>query len=114
MKKYFLALTLPLYLLDQWTKWLIVSNFPDSINEPVARRVIGKPLGEEAHVADRVYRGTHGEAIDLLLLGVGPEVELWQSLAAGDFLVKMVVALVLLAPYGALRLVLKDRTSVVA
>ena len=47
-------------------------------------------------------------------LGIGPEVELWQSLAAGDFLVKMLVALVLLAPYGALRLVLKDRTSAVA
>lgn len=41
----------------------------------VARRVIGKPLGEEAHVADRVYRGAHGEAIDLLLLG--------DSIAAG-------------------------------
>ncbi len=40
MKKYLLALTLPLYVLDQWTKWLIVSNFPDSVNEPVAPRII--------------------------------------------------------------------------
>ncbi len=40
MKKYFLALSLPLFVLDQWTKWLIVSNFPDSVNEPVARRII--------------------------------------------------------------------------
>lgn len=41
----------------------------------VARRVIGKPLGEEAHLADRVYRGASEEAIDLLLLG--------DSIAAG-------------------------------
>ncbi len=40
MRKYLLALTLPLYVLDQWTKWLIVSNFPDSVNEPVTPRVI--------------------------------------------------------------------------
>ncbi|KKB78365.1 hypothetical protein VW35_12095 [Devosia soli] len=35
-------------------------------------------------------------------LGVGPEVPLWTSLAAGDFLVKFLAALVLLAPYRAL------------
>lgn len=40
MRRYLLALTLPLFALDQWTKWLIVSNFPDSVNEPVAARVI--------------------------------------------------------------------------
>jgi uncharacterized PurR-regulated membrane protein YhhQ (DUF165 family) len=42
-------------------------------------------------------------------LGVGPEVELWVSLAAGDFLVKLLLATFLLAPYGALRRVLADR-----
>ena len=35
-------------------------------------------------------------------LGVGPEVPLWISLASGDFLVKFLAALVLLAPYRAL------------
>ena len=35
-------------------------------------------------------------------LGVGPEVPLWMSLASGDFLVKFLAALVLLAPYRAL------------
>ncbi|KQT47985.1 hypothetical protein ASG47_06255 [Devosia sp. Leaf420] len=35
-------------------------------------------------------------------LGVGPEVPLWISLAAGDFMVKFLAALVLLAPYRAL------------
>jgi uncharacterized PurR-regulated membrane protein YhhQ (DUF165 family) len=44
-------------------------------------------------------------------LGLGPEVELWQSLAAGDFVVKLLVALALLAPYGALRRVLAERTA---
>lgn len=42
-------------------------------------------------------------------LGVGAEVALWQSLAAGDFLVKMLVALALLLPYGALLAVIRDR-----
>ncbi|MHA6300311.1 VUT family protein [Devosia sp. CAU 1758] len=42
------------------------------------------------------------------LLGVGAEVELWQSLALGDFLVKLVMAVALLAPYKTVRdLVLK-------
>lgn len=40
-----------------------------------ARRVIGKPLGEEALPADRVYRGDGAQIIDLLLVG--------DSIAAG-------------------------------
>lgn len=35
-------------------------------------------------------------------LGVGPDVPLWISLASGDFMVKFLAALVLLAPYRAL------------
>ena len=35
-------------------------------------------------------------------LGIGPEVPLWISLATGDFLVKFLAALLLLAPYRAL------------
>lgn len=41
----------------------------------VARRVIGKPLGENALSADRVYKKKYGNPIDLLLLG--------DSIAAG-------------------------------
>ena len=41
----------------------------------VARLAIGKPLGEDAHVADKVYRKRHGHPIELLLLG--------DSIAAG-------------------------------
>jgi queuosine precursor transporter len=44
-------------------------------------------------------------------LGVGSEVPLWVSLAAGDFCVKMAVALALLAPYGALRRVVGETTA---
>ena len=40
-----------------------------------ARRVIGKPLGEDAHMADKVYKKKYGDPIDLLLLG--------DSIAAG-------------------------------
>jgi lysophospholipase L1-like esterase len=41
----------------------------------VARRAIGKPLGEEALQADRTYKKKYGDTIDLLLLG--------DSIAAG-------------------------------
>lgn len=41
----------------------------------VARRAIGNPLGEDAHVADRVYKKKYGNRLDLLLLG--------DSIAAG-------------------------------
>jgi len=34
-----------------------------------ARRAIGKPLGEEALVADRTYKKKYGDPLDLLLLG---------------------------------------------
>jgi len=37
------------------------------------------------------------------LLGFGPEVELWQSLALGDFLVKLAMAVLMLAPYKTVR-----------
>ncbi len=37
------------------------------------------------------------------LLGIGPEVELWQSLALGDFLVKLIMAVLMLAPYKTVR-----------
>jgi lysophospholipase L1-like esterase len=40
-----------------------------------ARRTIGKPLGEDAHRADKTYRRKLGDPIDLLLLG--------DSIAAG-------------------------------
>ena len=40
-----------------------------------ARRVIGKPFGEEALVSDRVYKKKYGRPVDLLILG--------DSIAAG-------------------------------
>lgn len=40
-----------------------------------ARRAIGKPLGEEALVADRTYKKKYGDPLDMLLLG--------DSIAAG-------------------------------
>ncbi|HET7736755.1 MAG TPA: GDSL-type esterase/lipase family protein [Nocardioidaceae bacterium] len=41
----------------------------------VARRLIGKPLGEDAHRSDKTYKKKYGDRIDLLLLG--------DSIAAG-------------------------------
>lgn len=41
----------------------------------IARRVIGSPLGEDVHQADRTYKRKYGDPIDLLLLG--------DSIAAG-------------------------------
>lgn len=62
------------------------------------------------------FLGTADGSLGLAVpfLGVGGEAPLWVSLAAGDFCVKMLVALVLLAPYGALRRVLRERTASVA
>ncbi|HEV7292452.1 MAG TPA: VUT family protein [Devosia sp.] len=48
------------------------------------------------------------------LLGIGPEVELWQSLALGDFLVKLVLAVLLLAPYKTIRDLVLRRMPVTA
>ncbi|WIJ25657.1 queuosine precursor transporter [Devosia sp. RR2S18] len=48
------------------------------------------------------------------LLGIGPEVELWQSLALGDFLVKLVLAVLLLAPYKTVRDLVLRRMPVAA
>jgi queuosine precursor transporter len=44
------------------------------------------------------------------LLGVGFEMPLWVSLALGDFLVKLLLAVLLLAPYKSLRGWLTART----
>lgn len=48
------------------------------------------------------------------LLGVGPEVELWQSLALGDFLVKLIMAVLMLAPYKTIRDLVLRRLPVAA
>jgi lysophospholipase L1-like esterase len=45
------------------------------VQAQAARRVIGKPLGEDAHMADKVYKKKYGDPVDLLLLG--------DSIAAG-------------------------------
>ncbi|MBW3096534.1 queuosine precursor transporter [Pseudohoeflea coraliihabitans] len=47
-------------------------------------------------------------------LSVGADVPLWTSLAAGDFIVKMAVALLLLAPYRALRSLVSERPALAA
>ena len=46
-----------------------------AIQARTARRVIGKPLGEEAHRADKAYKKKYGDRIELVLLG--------DSIAAG-------------------------------
>ena len=53
-------------------------------------------------------------AFPVPFLGVGSEVPLWMSLAAGDFTVKILVALVLLAPYRVLRGLIADKSAVPA
>ncbi|GAB4350684.1 MAG: queuosine precursor transporter [Oricola sp.] len=53
-------------------------------------------------------------AFPVPFLGVGADVPLWMSLAAGDFTVKILVALVLLAPYRVLRGLIADRYAVPA
>jgi queuosine precursor transporter len=48
------------------------------------------------------------------LLGVGPDVPLWTSLGMGDFLVKLLLAALMLAPYKVLRGVLAGRNAALA
>lgn len=43
--------------------------------------------------------------------GFGAEVPLWLSLAVGDYLVKILIGLLMLVPYGALRSMLPDTTK---
>jgi lysophospholipase L1-like esterase len=50
--------------------WLLLSR-----QAATARRLIGKPLGEQAPAADRVWKKSYGDPLDLLLLG--------DSIAAG-------------------------------
>jgi lysophospholipase L1-like esterase len=50
-----------------------------------ARRAIGKPLGEEAHVADRTFKSTYGDPIDLLVLGDSIAAGLGADTAKGTF-----------------------------
>lgn len=50
-------------------------------------------------------------AFGVPFLGVGGEVPLWVSLAAGDFVVKVLVAFALLAPYRVLRALIADRIA---
>ena len=48
------------------------------------------------------------------LLSFGFDVPLWVSLGVGDFLVKMAVTVILLAPYKALRRMIPDRSATLA
>jgi lysophospholipase L1-like esterase len=50
-----------------------------------ARRAIGKPLGEEAHAADRTYKKKYGDALDLLVLGDSIAAGLGADTAKGTF-----------------------------
>jgi lysophospholipase L1-like esterase len=54
---------------------VLAARYLIRVQARVARRVIGQPLGEDAHSADKVYKKKYGETIELLLLG--------DSIAAG-------------------------------
>ena len=59
---------------------------------------------------DKLFGSADGSlGFTVPLWDIGPDVPLWVSLALGDFVVKLLVALALLAPYGALRRLVTDR-----
>jgi lysophospholipase L1-like esterase len=70
-----LLLTVTLSVLSLAVAVAAVATSVVRVQARAARRAIGKPLGEDAHMADKVYKKKHGSAIDLLLLG--------DSIAAG-------------------------------
>lgn len=72
--RYFLLLSLPLYVVDQITKWLIVANFPDTYNEAVAPRVIEVIPGffniVRVHNTGMAFGGFNGSEYANLVFGV--------------------------------------------
>ena len=86
----------------EWWKAPVVSSLIGSAIDTVI--FFGLAFSAPLAVLDTVFGREDGSlAFPAPLLGVGPQVELWVSLALGDFLVKLVLAALLLVPYKRIR-----------
>ncbi|MBZ0162800.1 MAG: VUT family protein [Notoacmeibacter sp.] len=96
-----------------WWKAPLISSFAGSVIDTLL--FFGVAFSARFAFIDAGFGMEDGSlAFPVPFLGVGAQVPLWTSLAAGDFVVKILVALVLLAPYRVLRAFISDRSAVPA
>lgn len=91
---------------DWWRAPLISSVIGSVLDTLVFFSLAFAPAFAGIDVFFGMADGSLGFAVPFL--SVGGETPLWISLAAGDFLVKLLVAGALLVPYGALRRLISD------
>ncbi|MCC0023821.1 MAG: VUT family protein [Hyphomicrobiaceae bacterium] len=93
---------------SQWWRAPLISSLIGSVIDTIL--FFGVAFSATFGFVDQLFGSPDGSlGFAVPFLSVGGEVPLWVSLAAGDFIVKMLVALVLLVPYGALRRMISDR-----
>lgn len=91
-----------------WWRAPLISSFVGSVLDTLL--FFGLAFSARFAFIDASFGMEDGSlAFPVPFLSVGGEVSLWVSLAAGDFLVKMVVALALLLPYRVLRRLISDK-----
>lgn len=91
-----------------WWRAPLISSFLGSVVDTVI--FFGIAFSARFAFIDQGFGMEDGSlAFGVPMLGIGAEVPLWVSLATGDFVVKMLVALALLAPYRLLRRMISDR-----
>lgn len=93
-----------------WWKAPLLSSFLGSVLDTVL--FFGIAFAARFAFIDAAFGMEDGSlGFTVPLLSMGADVPLWVSLALGDFIVKMLVALALLVPYSALRRVISERSD---
>lgn len=116
---FLLAQTLDVVIFDRlrtsphWWRAPLISSLIGSVIDTIL--FFGVAFSASFAVLDTAFGQPDGSlAFPVPFFGVGGEVPLWVSLAAGDFVVKTLVALALLAPYRVLRSLITDRSAALA
>lgn len=93
-----------------WWHAPLISSFVGSVIDTIL--FFGIAFAAPFSFLDTMFGAEDGSlAFAVPFFGIGSDVMLWQSLAAGDFVVKILVALAMLVPYRMLRSLIADRTS---
>ena len=92
----------------RWWRAPLVSSFLGAIIDTVL--FWGVAFSASFAFVDALFGTADGSlGFAVPLWDVGPQVPLWLSLALGDLMIKLLVTVALLAPYGALRRLITDR-----
>lgn len=95
---------------SDWWRAPLISSFVGSVIDTVL--FFGLAFSATFSFIDTSFGMEDGSLAFLVpFLSVGGEVPLWVSLASGDFVVKILVALALLAPYRVLRGMIGDKAA---